>query len=142
MARDAGMSLLDFSELAERDSQVDRRLDQEMVKLARTRIQIVLEGRLTGWMLRNNEIPSLKVWLDASEDIRARRIVERDKVTFPCALEEMRHRERSEVLRYRALYGIDFKDLSAYDMVVDTDSRTPSEIVALIIDRLKNQGLL
>jgi cytidylate kinase len=53
------------------------------------------------------------------------------------AMEEMRSREASEVLRYRKFYGIDVTDRSIYDMVIDTGCLTPEQVVGSIVSRVR-----
>ena len=46
-------------------------------------------------------------------------------------------REESEIKRYMNIYGIDFKDLSIYDLVLNTDDLSPENIVDLIMESAK-----
>jgi cytidylate kinase len=48
----------------------------------------------------------------------------------------MLEREECEAERYRSWYGIDLKDMSVYDLVVDTSKLIPEEIVELIVSRM------
>ena len=41
-------------------------------------------------------------------------------------------RERSEGIRYAANYGIDIRDLSPYDLVIDSVRHTPAELAQRI----------
>jgi cytidylate kinase len=51
--------------------------------------------------------------------------------------EKLRERKASERKRYKELYGVDCKDLSNYDLVVDTTFASPEEVACCIIDALK-----
>ena len=45
-------------------------------------------------------------------------------------------RAASESLRYQQYYGIDYLDASNYDIVVDTSSMAPLEVVTELIGRI------
>jgi hypothetical protein len=45
-------------------------------------------------------------------------------------------RDAEDHTRLRALYGIDYRDRAAYDLVVDTDGKTPEQVLAEVITAL------
>ena len=49
-----------------------------MVRLAEEKEDIILEGRLVAQMLTRHRIPALRVYLDASLEVRVDRVVERE----------------------------------------------------------------
>lgn len=137
MAKELGVSLEEFGKLAEQDPRYDRLIDERMLQAARQEQDIILEGRLAGQMLRRSSIPAFCVFLDAPLEVRVQRVSGREGVDLREAMEEMRAREASEVLRYRKFYGIDVTDRSIYDMVIDTGSLTPEQVVEAIISRIR-----
>jgi predicted cytidylate kinase len=137
MAKELDMSLEQFGKLAEKDPRYDHLIDDRMLAVARQEDDVVLEGRLTGQLLRRNEIPALCVFLDASLEIRTKRVSGREGVQLEEAMAEMRAREASEVLRYHKFYGIDVTDRSIYDMVIDTGALTPEQVVEKIVSRVR-----
>ena len=139
LAGESGLSLAEFGRLAEQDASIDRRLDARMVARARKLGQVILEGRMTGWMAHRNGLPALKVWLQADLQVRAARVGKRDRRPVEQALEEMRARERSEAKRYREIHGIDIGDLSIYDLCIDTDQCTPGQVADRILARLEEE---
>ena len=118
LADERGHSLVEFNKLAEEDDQVDRDLDRRIREVARERDDVVLEGRLAGWMA--GEFADLRFWLDAPLDVRARRIADREDKSVEQARTETEERAASEARRYRAYYGIDIEDRSIYDLVLNT----------------------
>ena len=136
MAAEAGLSLAEFGGRAERDGTIDRDLDDRIVGLAREAAGgAIFEGRLTGWMAHNHQLPALKVWLGADRQTRAARVSGRDGQTPEEAARAMDERERSEHDRYTAVHGIDIANLSIYDLTLDSAHRTPEEIAAAISSR-------
>jgi predicted cytidylate kinase len=101
---------------------------------------VILEGRLSGWLAHQNNIDAVKIMIDADEHIRAERIVNRESGIVKDRLEEMKKRERSERKRYLDYYGVDLKETSIYDLVIDSSEKTPEEIVSLIVSFLSKKG--
>ena len=136
MARERDMSLAEFGRVAEEDPEIDREIDERQAEIARENDDIVLEGRLSGWMA---EEADMRVWLDAPLDVRAERVAEREGQTVEEARVEIEEREASESKRYQEIHGIDIDDLSVYDLVVDTstwDKNGVAEITATAVERL------
>ena len=133
MAVERNMDLAAFGSLAEEDETIDRELDDRTVAVAREKEDIVIEGRLTGALLKQNGIDALSVLVDASEEVRCLRITGREKKPFEVVLDEMRKRELSERKRYLAYYGIDPTDRSIYDLWIDSSIMSPEEVANAII---------
>ncbi len=134
MAREMGMDLVEFSRYAEKNWEIDRRLDSRLVELARSKENVVIDSRLSGWLMHLNGIPAYKVFVDASLDVRVSRIRKREGGDEESVKRATLLRESSEKKRYLEIYGIDFDDLSIYDLVVNSDSLTPEEIVDMILE--------
>jgi cytidylate kinase len=129
-----GLSLENFSRLAEDDHEIDRALDRAMLAVARDG-NVVLEGRLAGFMADREDLPALKVRLEAGEDIRAQRIAQREGGAIDGVLARMQAREQSDARRYGVIYGFDYYDRGLYDLIIETDSMTPEDAAELITDR-------
>ena len=131
-----GLTLAAFSRLAEKDHEIDRALDHAMLAVAREG-HVVLEGRLAGFMAHREGLPALKVRLEAREEVRARRIAQREGGDIEDVTGRMREREQSDARRYRAIYGFDYYDRGLYDLIIETDAKTPEEAAALITARAR-----
>jgi len=131
-----GLSLEDYLRRAEQDSSIDRELDRQMESRA-ARGDAVLEGRLAAFMADRAGAPALKVFLNATEGVRARRIRDREGGAAAERLREIQVREASDHRRYLDLYGVDYHDLARYDLVMETDRGTPEEIAQAIVERAR-----
>jgi CMP/dCMP kinase len=131
-----GLSLEEYLRRAEQDSSIDRELDRQMEARA-ARGDAVLEGRLAAFMADRAGIPALRVFLAASEQVRAARIREREGGAAAERLREIQAREASDHRRYLDLYGVDYHDLARYDLVMETDRGTPEEIAQAIVERAR-----
>lgn len=137
MALEREMDLEVFGRLAEENETIDKELDERMLALAKASEDIVLEGRLTGLMLRHHSVPAMAVHISAPEEVRVRRIAQRERKPDEEARKELRMRENSERKRYLAYYGIDLLDASAYDMCIDSSSTPADKIADMIVDKVK-----
>jgi len=140
MALERKVDLDTFGRLAEEDETIDKELDERMLAIARANDNVVLEGRLTGAMLKTRKLPVFAVFVTASEDIRAERIAKRENMEKDLVLRTMRTREKSEKKRYLAYYGIDPYDRSIYDLWIDSSNLLPDKIADLVIEKLRKDS--
>ncbi len=132
-AEEYHMSLEEFGRFCESHPEIDKELDAYQVEILK-KGQVILEGRLAGWLAYRNNVPAVKILLQASIDIRAQRLVKREQGTVRARKEEIQKREKSEQKRYKNFYGINLSDTSIYDLVIDTSHQTPEEILQCILD--------
>ena len=122
-----GMTLAEFGKLCQKDPSIDEALDDRQLFLLK-RGNLVLEGRLSGWLAQRHKVPALKVWVVCDEPVRIRRLVDRDGGTVEQQADATWAREQSEADRYRRYYGVDLTNLSFYDLVLDSTSKTPEQL--------------
>ncbi len=127
-AQERCMSLEEFGLLAKSDEGIDSTLDEEQKRIAEEKDNIVLEGRLSGFLVDAD----LKVWLKAPAEVRAERIAKRENKSVSAATSEILEREQCERERYLNYYNIDIKDLSIYDLVIDSSKWKPEEISEIV----------
>ena len=141
MAKARGVTLEAFGRAAEKDPSVDRAVDRAMLDEIRAKqvagANVVVDGRIQAYLLTRERIPCLKVLIDAPLEVRARRIARREKKGVAEAKQEIVDREESERIRYKTIYGIDLRDTSVFDFVIDSGEKTPDEIVAMIAARVR-----
>ena len=129
IANEKNLELEQFSELAENNDDFDRRIDEKQGEEAMKRKDVIVEGRLSGFFVPDAE---LKIWLEASVNVRAKRIAGREGTAYEEALYAMKNRERSEHKRYEKYYDINLGDRSIYDLVIDSSRWSEKDIVAII----------
>ncbi len=119
LAKEHNMELARFGNLARQDPTYDQMIDARQKEIARERDDIIVEGRLSGWMVDNAD---LRIWLYAPIGCRINRIALRDQVadeeTAKCLTLE---REQCEADRYRSYYDIDIADLSIYHIILNSE---------------------
>ncbi|MEA2055623.1 MAG: AAA family ATPase [Candidatus Thermoplasmatota archaeon] len=134
LATKHNMSLEEFGKYCKEHEGIDKKLDGEQLKILKSG-DVILEGRLAGWIAHKNNIAALKVMIDADIKTRASRIQKREGGNLKQQEKEMLEREECEATRYKKYYNIDLKDISVYDVVVNSKDKTPNEIVDIILKK-------
>jgi CMP/dCMP kinase len=138
MAVERGLTLPVFGLYAAEHPEVDVELDSRLAARARAG-DVVIESRLAGWIVRNEGLRALTVWIDADPKVRAHRVAGREAVSVERALADNDERQDVERDRYLALYGVDLADLSIYDMVLDSGALDPDEVANRIVDAARDR---
>jgi predicted cytidylate kinase len=136
LAAERGLTLAEFGTVAEREADVDLELDARLAAAVREG-DVVLESRLAGWIATNEGVAGLRVWIACDEAERALRVGTREGVDPAAALAANRAREASEARRYLAYYDIDLADLSPYDLVLDSTTMPPDQLVSEILGAVR-----
>lgn len=119
LAKEHNMELAQFGDLARKDPSYDKMIDARQKEIAEARDNIVIEGRLSGWMVDNAD---LKIWIYAPIGCRIKRIVFRDQVADEETAKSLTlEREQCEADRYRSYYDIDINDLSIYHIILNSE---------------------
>lgn len=138
LAAETGMSLAEIIEKAKTDDSFDIAVDTRQVEMAKED-SCVLGSRLAIWMLKEADI---KVYLYASDEVRAKRIQNREGGSLEEIASFTRMRDEQDSSRYKKLYNIDNNDYSFVDLEIDTSLYNPEEIVEKIITLLLDKKLL
>jgi len=135
MAKDRGICFEDMLRLANEDPDYsyDRELDARQVVLAHER-DCVIGSRLAMWLLPDAD---LRLYLAGSLEVRAARIHEREGAELADKLAFTRERDASDHMRYLQIYEIDNDDLSAADLVINTELWKPEAIVDIVMKALE-----
>lgn len=119
LAKEHNMELAAFGRLAEEDPAYDRMIDARQKEIAAERDNIIVEGRLSGWMVEDAD---LKIWLYAPIGCRIKRIAFRDQTADENTAAQLTlEREKCEAGRYLSYYTIDIGDLSIYHLILNSE---------------------
>jgi cytidylate kinase len=117
------------------DPAFDKKIDEKMLELA-AEGNIVLDSWTMPWLLKEG----FKVWLEASPQVRAKRVVTRDFISVEDALKALTEKDERTRQIYKSLYGFDLgHDLAPFNLVLATDELDADDIfyaVLLVTDRL------
>ena len=136
LAAEKHLTLGELGDIAEQDPSIDRMIDSKILEIAREKPDVILESRLSAYMLSRHGIPAFKIYLDASPDVRMARVGIREGETFEEACAKTVERQKSEAKRYMMYYGIDIEDKGVYDLVLNTDDLDPDQVLDTILDAL------
>ena len=135
LAKEHNMSLEEFGKYCEENCEIDKELDNRQLEILR-KGNVILEGRLAGWLAYKNKIKAFKISINADLKVRTSRIVNRENGSIQERKKEIIKREKSEIKRYKKYYNINLHDTSIYDIVIDSGDKTPEEIVDIILEKL------
>lgn len=138
-AAERGMDLLELNKelnsKLDSDRSMDDLIDSTTVRVAGERKgdKLIFDSRMAWHFVPD----SFKVFVTVDPCVAAARVMKDPRPGEPaedvdelCA--ELVERSRVEQERFRYLYGVDYYDYKNFDLVVDSSSRTPDEVVALV----------
>jgi cytidylate kinase len=112
----------------------DEVIDKELLKLAH-KGNVILDSWTMPWLLKRG----FKIWLEASPEKRAKRIAERDRMTFEEALRALRQKEKKTRDIYKKLYGFALgEDFTPFNLILDTDSLNAEEVFQVMRNVMDN----
>lgn len=133
MAKERGMDLAEFGQYAESNPEVDIELDRQVIERVKHGMKegrnMLLEGRLAGFMLHRAKIPSFRIYITARPEIRAERIKKREGGSLDAIMKDMGDREMCERERYFSVYSFDISDMSIYDLLIDSSDMDVEAVV-------------
>ena len=138
LAAEKGLTLAQVIENAKTDDSYDIYVDNHQVELARKE-SCVLGSRLAIWMLKEAD---LKVYLYASDETRAGRILNREGGDLQKIKDFTSMRDSEDSRRYLKLYQIDNNKYDFADLIIDTANYNPEQIVDLILEELKKRDFI
>jgi len=97
--------------------EIDRKVDQKLLEWAE-KGGTVLDSWAMPWILKEG----FKIWLEASEQQRARRVAKRDGLDIEQALMFIREKEEKTRAIYKSLYGFNLgEDFSPFHLILDVN---------------------
>ena len=136
-ARTKGLTVEQLSSEAKENLDIDRSLDSLLQKrMSSPDSPEIVESRLSGWWAHKNKLSCLKVWVNVSDEERARRIQKREGGELEECLRKSQKRQKDDMERYSTLYGIDLDDMSPYNLVIDADEKDELEVFQAVDSEL------
>lgn len=130
LAQEHNMGLAEFGRLAQENPAFDKMIDVRQKEIADQRDNIIIEGRLSGWMVPGAD---LKIWLFAPIDCRIKRIVFRDQIADEKTAARITiEREECEAGRYHSYYNIDINDLTIYHIILNSEHWSVEKLGSII----------
>jgi cytidylate kinase len=106
-----------FMEEREENLNFDKQVDQKLLEIVRLGKAVITSYTLP-WLIEG----PIKFWLKGSQENRAKRMANRDNISFPQARKIINMRDQENTKIYSKLYGFKFgKDLDVFDFFLNTD---------------------
>ena len=135
LAEEKGLSFDEMCKLAKEDDNVDRELDNRQVAMAMQHENAILASRLAIRMLKDADY---KIYLEASDSVRAKRIQKREGGTLEEQSARTKRRDEEDHKRYLKIYSIDNSSYDFADLIINTDNLTADEVANKIYTYIKN----
>ena len=141
-ARRLGISTLELNERLKEDPALDKEIDGTVTKLSveKKDEKLIFDSRMA-WHFAKD---TFKIFLTidpmeaATRVMKNQRGAEEHYETVEDACNGLLKRGSVERERFIQIYGVDYFDHNNFDLIVDTTSRTPDEIVAIIIENYES----
>jgi CMP/dCMP kinase len=114
-----------FMDERKSNSSLDKEVDEKLIEIIRKENAIITSYTLP-WLVED----AIKFWLKGSQDNRAKRMANRDNISYFEARKIIQTRDQENKNIYRKLYGFNFgEDLSVFDFCVNTDLLSLSSLI-------------
>jgi cytidylate kinase len=117
------------------DPAFDKKIDEKLLELAKQG-DVVLDSWTMPWLFDGG----FKIWLEASPEVRARRVMKRDSISVEEAVKAMKEKDEKTRAIYKNLYGFNLgHDLSPFNFILATEELNSEEVfhtVRLVADHL------
>ncbi len=119
------------------DPNFDREFDQWMINkiLKNKNENLIVVSRLSAINLK--DLADLKIFLYASDEERMKRLSKRENLPTEDAKKLLKERDEVFENRIKKVYGINYDDPKYYDIIINTENKTPEEIVNIILKLIK-----
>ena len=142
VARSMGITTLELNKRLREDPSLDYVIDDKVKQLSieKAEEKLIFDSRMA-WHFA---VKSFKIFLTIEPCEAARRVMlnQRGCEEFYAdeqeACDKLIERSQVEQARFMQIYGVDYYDFNNYDLIVDTTSRTPEEIIDIIMNAYEN----
>ncbi len=141
-ARSLGITTLELNERLKSDPALDKEIDGTVTRLSieKKDEKLIFDSRMAWHFARD----TFKIFLTIDPMEAARRVMNNQRgaeeryesIDDACA--GLLKRGNVERERFIQIYGVDYFDNNNYDLIVDTTSRTPDEIVNIIMENYES----
>ncbi len=115
----------------------DNQVDKKLIAIIKSENSVITSYTLP-WLVYGERV--IKFWLRGSQENRARRMANRDDISYTAAKRVIRIRDEESKNIYKNLYRFDFgEDLKVFDFCLNTDILSLSSLIDVsksIISRL------
>jgi CMP/dCMP kinase len=120
-----------FMEDRKSDPSFDKKVDKKLIEMVKKGGAVITSYTLP-WLVLEESIIIIKFWLRGSPENRAKRMANRDDISFAEAKSIIKLRDEENKRIYYRLYGFRFgEDLAVFDYVLNTDRLSLDSLVEI-----------
>jgi CMP/dCMP kinase len=121
-----------FMEERKSDPSFDKKVDNKLVEIVKKGGAVITSYTLPWLVLEESVVIIIKFWLRGSPENRAKRMANRDDISFADAKSIIKLRDEENKRIYYRLYGFRFgEDLAVFDYVLNTDKLSLESLVEI-----------
>jgi cytidylate kinase len=121
-----------FMEERKSDPSFDKKVDNKLIQIVKKGGTVITSYTLPWLVVDNKSIIIIKFWLKGSPENRAKRMANRDGISFAVAKKITKLRDEENKRIYYRLYGFRFgEDLTVFDYVLNTDRLSLDSLVEI-----------
>ncbi|MGB9703418.1 MAG: (d)CMP kinase [Candidatus Micrarchaeia archaeon] len=121
-------NIVDFTQKNIYNKKLAKKFDEEIVKLAKKEKNCIVSTWLAPWLIKD----SIKVWLNASEKERIKRVAKREKISIKKATQYVKKKDSSTIKHFKEVYGINILEHENFDLIINTEKFSKKKIVEII----------
>jgi cytidylate kinase len=126
-----------FAKERETNPDFDKEVDSKLIKKIEAG-NVIVTSYTAPWISEHG----FKIWLDAKTENRAGRMARRDNTNIEQTMKTTKIRDKENYKIYKSLYNMEFgKDMSPFDMIIDTDSKPVEEVAQMILSKIKEMKI-
>ncbi len=120
-----------FMEERKSDPSFDKKVDDKLIQIVKKGGAVITSYTLP-WLVVDESIIIIKLWLRGSQENRAKRMANRDGISFVEAERITKLRDEENKRIYYKLYGFRFgEDLTVFDYVLNTDRLSLDSLIEI-----------
>jgi CMP/dCMP kinase len=121
-----------FMEERKSDPSFDKKVDKKLIEIVKKGGAVITSYTLPWLVLEESVVIIIKFWLRGSPENRAKRMANRDDISFAEAKSIIKLRDEENKRIYYRLYGFRFgEDLAVFDYVLNTDRLSLDSLVEI-----------
>ena len=120
-----------FMDERKSDPSFDKKVDKKLIEIVKKGGAVITSYTLP-WLVLEESVIIIKFWLRGSPENRAKRMANRDGISFAEAKRITKLRDEENKRIYYRLYGFRFgEDLTVFDYVLNTDTLSLDSLVEI-----------
>ncbi len=124
----------EFMKKRQADGSMDIALDKKLIQIAE-KGGVIMDSWTMPYLFMGK---AYRVWLEASQEVRAKRVVERDKLPFGEVLAKIKARDGETKALYQRLYKFNMgENPGMFDLAVNSDNLSQKEVFEKVLNAIK-----